>query len=116
MITNFPLHEPIPVPVSKMTKLVFILSCRAGPRGLPGPPGTPGLTGPKGPPGPNGKRGRKGTAGPPGPQGKRGSRGLPGPPGTAGSSSKSSQREASPSNGRHLGKIILPEDEAAAAV
>ena len=50
--------------------------------------------------------------GPPGPQGKRGSRGLPGPPGPAGPSGKSTQREASPSNGRQLGKVIWPGDEA----
>ena len=108
---NRPMHEPIPVPVCKMTELVLILSCRVGPRGLPGPPGSPGPTGPQGPPGPSGKRGRKGTAGPPGPHGKRGSRGLPGPPGPAGLSGRSSQREASPSNGRQLGKVIWPEEE-----
>ncbi|XP_020631176.1 collagen alpha-1(V) chain-like [Orbicella faveolata] len=70
--------------------------------GLRGPPGSPGPTGPPGPSGPSGKRGRKGTAGPPGPQGKRGSRGLPGPPGPVGPSGKSTQREASPRNGRQL--------------
>ena len=101
------MYECIKVSVFRMTKLVLILSCRVGPRGLPGPPGSPGPSGPQGPPGPNGKRGRKGTAGPPGPQGKRGSRGLPGPPGPSG---KTTQLEASPSIGRRLGKIIYPGD------
>ena len=50
--------------------------------------------------------------GPPGPQGKRGSRGLPGPPGPAGPSGKSTQREASPGNGRQLGKIVCPRIKA----
>ena len=95
-----------------MTQLVLILCSHTGPRGPPGHPGSRGPTGAQGPAGPPGKRGRKGTAGPPGPQGKRGSRGLSGPPGPASPSCKSSQREASPSNGRQLGKIICPGDEA----
>ena len=45
--------------------------------------------------------------GPPGAQGKRGSRGLPGPPGPTGPSGKSTQREASASNGQQLGKDLL---------
>ena len=85
----------------------MILYWCAGPRGLPGPSGSPGPIGPQGPPGPSGKRGRKGTVGPPGPQGKRGSRGLPGSPGPAGPFTKSTQREASPSNGQQLGKDLL---------
>ena len=90
--------EPIPVSIRQMSELLLILSCRVGPRGPPGPPGSPG---------PSGKRGRKGTAGPPGPQGKRGSRGIPGPPGPVGPSGKSTQREATPGNGRQLGKYYL---------